>query len=49
MPSIRLVINFSKLGYMENKMNRTLTDSRQIIHLMDKMQGKKGEDSPIKK
>jgi hypothetical protein len=34
---------------MENKMNRTLTDSRQIINLMDKMQGKKGDESPTKK
>ncbi len=32
---------------MESKFNRTLSDSRQVITLMDKMQGKNG-DSPIK-
>ncbi len=33
---------------MDNKMNRTLSDSRHIVNLMDKMQGKKYEDSPKK-
>ena len=37
---------FYKTKYaMENKFNRTLSDSRQIVNLMDKMQGKVG-DSP---
>jgi hypothetical protein len=35
---------FYKTRYnMENKFNRTLSDSRQIITLMDKMQGKTNE------
>jgi len=28
---------------MENKFNRTLSDSRQVVMLMDKMQGKNSE------
>lgn len=39
---------FYKTRYaMEGKFNRTLSDSRQVVNLMDKMQGKVG-DSPTK-
>ena len=35
---------FYKTRYnMENKFNRTLSDSRQVISLMDKMKGKYGD------
>ena len=32
---------------IENKFNRTLSDSRQVVNLMDRMQGKV-TDSPLK-
>lgn len=31
---------------MESRMNRTLTESRHVIHLMDKMKGQFPTDKP---
>jgi hypothetical protein len=34
----------SYTGHIESRMNRTLTESRHVIHLIDKMKGNFGAD-----